>query len=154
MPYGIRSFCPMIASSLAITNNVSVMLHHAMLSLHGSFHGKGTPPIKLKQTPFKPPKFPPWDHVVGDQWLADDAARHLSQMSGIGFQHALPNHARQAQAYLGQGAASLHMSEQHSSQQPNDSLSRLPGGVVVPGCINQKTTADYKMNFVATMGNV
>ena len=59
LPYGITSFCPMIASTLAISGNVSALLHHAMLLLHGSSASKGCLPHKLRQAPFKYPKFTP-----------------------------------------------------------------------------------------------
>ena len=137
----------MLASTIAITGPVSVMLHHAMLSLHGSFPSKGILPSKLRQAPFKSPRFTPRGHIVGDQWLADFAARHLSQMSGMDFRHAQPIHARQAQAYLRQGAPTLHLNEQLRSQQPSDSLSCDNNA---PRPNSQQTAADSMMHNVAS----
>ena len=147
LAYGVTSFTPMIASCLAISNEVSDLLHHAMLSLNGHFQGQGSLPLKIRQGPFKYPKFTPWDHLHGDNWLADYAARHLSQLSGLGFQATVPRHARQAQSYLGQGTPFLiNTSQQHNDSHSHASCSR---SCLTDSGNNQQAATDSNMQDVA-----
>ena len=95
--YGVMSFLPMISSRLVLADDAATLLHYGMLSIHGKFKSRTSVPTKLRSGKFKPPRFTPWDHLAGDKWLADYAARHLSNLTGREFCTKLPEHASQVQ---------------------------------------------------------
>ena len=88
--YGVMSFLPMIASRLVLTGEAATLVHHAMLSIHGTFKNRKSVPTKLRAGNFKAPKHTPWDHIALDNWLPDYAARHLSNMTDKEFVVKIP----------------------------------------------------------------
>ena len=92
----------------------------------GKLKTRNSVPTKLRSGKFKPPKFTPWDHLAGDRWLPDYAARHLSNLTGREFGTSIPSHANHEQRYSGQGGAFVRLVSDSPQNDPNHAMRDSP----------------------------